>query len=224
MKKSYAVIGLGRFGYSVAKTLAENGCEVLAIDRDEERIKKAADHVTMAVQLEAMDEKSLRAAGVQNVDVAIVSIGENIEASILVVMILKEMGVKYIVAKAVTTLHGKVLQNMKVDKIVYPERDMAIRVAHSLVRPSIMDQLELSAEYSIIEIPAPKAFVGKSLKETRMRTDYGLNLIAIKQIVEQHGVKTEQWNVNPLPTDLIHQNDILVLIGRNEDFGKLSES
>ncbi len=171
MKKHYAIIGLGRFGFNMAKTLAENKCEVIAIDKDEERVRKASEYVTLAVQLEAMDEKALRSIGVQNVDVAIVSIGENIEASILVVMILKQMGVRYIVAKAVKSLHGTVLRNLNVDRIVYPERDMAIRVAHSLIKPTILEQLELSDEYSIIEIPSPKVFVGKMLKETRLRSD-----------------------------------------------------
>jgi len=220
MKKQYAIIGLGRFGFNMAKTLAENKCEVIAIDKDEERVRKASEYVTLAVQLEAMDEKALRSIGVQNVDVAIVSIGENIEASILVVMILKQMGVRYIVAKAVTSLHGTVLRNLNVDRIVYPERDMAIRVAHSLIKPTIVEQLELSDEYSIIEIPSPKVFVGKMLKETRLRSDYGANLIAIKD-TDKDG--REKWNVSPLPTDVIREGDLLVIIGLNTDLEKLSE-
>jgi trk system potassium uptake protein TrkA len=221
MNRQYAVIGLGRFGYSVAKTLAENHCEVIAIDKDEERVKKMADFVTMAVQLEAMDEKSLRSVGVQNVDLAVVSIGENIESSILVVMILKEMGVKNIVAKAVTRLHGKVLENLGVTKVVYPERDMAIRVAQNLIRPKIVEQLELSPEYSIIEIPAPDIFVGKSLKACELRTRYGANLIAIKKMVLEGGVQTEKWSVNPHPEDVFHKGDLLVLVGRKEDLERL---
>lgn len=220
MKKQYAIIGLGRFGFNMAKTLAENKCEVIAIDKDEERVRKASEYVTLAVQLEAMDEKALRSVGIQNVDVAIVSIGENIESSILVVMILKQLGVKYIVAKAVTSLHGTVLKNLNVDRIVYPERDMAVRVAHSLIRPTIVEQLELSDEYSIIEIPSPKVFVGKMLKETRLRSDYGVNLIAIKD-TDKDG--REKWNVNPLPTDVIREGDLLVIIGLNTDLEKLSE-
>lgn len=220
MKKQYAVIGLGRFGYSIAKTLAEHNCEVIAIDKDEERVKKMADFVTYAVQLEAMDEKSLRSLGVQNVETAVVSIGENLEASILVVMILKEMGVKHIIAKAVTRLHGKVLENLGVNKVVYPERDMAIRVAHNLIHPNIVEQLELSPEYSIIELPAPDIFVGKSLKDMKLRSEYGANLIAIKRKVIEDGVEQEEWNVNPHPADVIHKGDLLVLVGRNKDFEK----
>lgn len=217
MKRQYAVIGLGRFGYGVAKTLSESECEVIAIDEDEEKVNAVAEFVTYAVQLDAMDEKALKSVGLQNVDVAVVSIGENIEASILVVMTLKQMGVKYVVAKAVTPLHGKVLENIGVDRIVYPERDMAVRIAHSLIRPTIMEQLELSKEYSIVEIPAPVLFIGKTLKESQLRSKYGLNLIAIKRVINGK----DAWNVNPLATDSLNEGDILVVIGSNEDLDKL---
>jgi trk system potassium uptake protein len=222
MKKHYAVIGLGRFGFSVAKTLAKYDAEVIAIDSQEERVKKAADFVTYAVQLDAIDEKALRSVGVQNVDTAIVSIGENIEASILVVMLLKELGIRNIIAKAVTTLHGKVLENLGVNRIIFPERDMAIRVAHSLIRPSVLEQLELSQEYSIVELPTPSNLIGKTLKDTQLRTRYGVNLIAIKRkITTEKGIIKDSWNVNPLPTDTIEKEDILVLIGLNEDLDKI---
>jgi trk system potassium uptake protein len=222
MKKHYAVIGLGRFGFSVAKTLAKYDAEVIAIDSEEERVKKAADFVTYAVQLDAMDEKALRSVGVQNVDTAIVSIGENIEASILVVMLLKEIGIKNIIAKAVTTLHGKVLENLGVHRVIFPERDMAIRVAHSLIRPRVLEQLELSQEYSIVELPTPGDLVGKTLKDTQLRTRYGVNLIAIKRkITTEKGMIKDSWNVNPLPSDTIEKEDILVLIGLNDDIDKI---
>lgn len=222
MKKHFAVIGLGRFGFSVAKTLAKYGSEVIAIDNHEERVKKVSDFVTFAVQLDAMDEKALRSVGIQNVDTAIVSIGENIEASILVVMILKEMGINNIIAKAVTTLHGKVLENLGVKRIIYPERDMAIRVAHSLIRPKVLEQLELSEEYSIVELPAPANLIGKTISESQLRSKYRVNLIAIKRkVTTEKGIIKEVWNVNPLPTDSMQEADILVLIGLNEDLDKL---
>jgi trk system potassium uptake protein TrkA len=222
MKKNFAVIGLGRFGFSVAKTLAKYGSEVIAIDNHEERVKKVSDFVTFAVQLDAMDEKALRSVGVQNVDTAIVSIGENIEASILVVMILKEMGINNIIAKAVTTLHGKVLENLGVKRIIFPERDMAMRVAHSLIRPKVLEQLELSEEYSIVELPTPANLIGKSIHESQLRNKYGVNLIAIKRkVTTEKGITKETWNVNPLPTDTMQEADILVLIGLNDDLDKL---
>lgn len=222
MKKQIAVIGLGRFGYSVAKTLIDTGSEVIAIDREEEKVKAVADFVTYAVQLDAMDEKALRSVGVQNIDTAIVSIGEKIEASILVVMILKEMGIKNIIAKAVTSLHGRVLENIGVQRVIYPERDMGVRVAHSLTRPNVLEELELSQEYSIVELPTPKEFVGKSVKEIQLRTKYGVNLIAVKRKVVVDGKTKEVWNVNPLPTDTMEEGDVLVLIGSNENLGRLT--
>jgi len=222
MKKQFAVIGLGRFGFSVAKTLTKYGSEVIAIDRDEERVRKVAEFVSYAVQLDAMDEKALHSVGVQNVDTAIVSIGERIEASILVVMILKEMGIKNIIAKAATTLHGKVLENLGVLRIIYPERDMAVRVAQSLVRPSIVEQLELSEEYSIVELPTPAHLIGKTLKDSQLRGKYRVNLIAIKRkVTTEKGIVKKLWNVNPVPTDVMEEGDILVLIGLNEDIDKL---
>jgi trk system potassium uptake protein len=222
MKKHFVIIGLGRFGFSVAKTLAKYGSEVIAIDNHEERVKKVSEFVTVAVQLDAMDEKALRSVGVQNVDTAIVSIGENIEASILVVMILKEMGIKNIIAKAVTTLHGKVLENLGVKRIIFPERDMAIRVAHSLIRPKVLEQLELSEEYSIVELPTPAHLIGKTINESQLRGKYGVNLIAIRRkVTTEKGIIKETWDVNPLPTDMMREDDILVLIGLNENLDKL---
>jgi len=221
MKKQFAVIGLGRFGFYVAKTLAESGYEVLAIDRDEEKVKAVSDFITHSLVLDAMDDRALRSAGIKDVDVAVVSIGENIEASILVVMRLKELRIPYIVAKAVTSLHGRVLETMKVDRIIYPERDMAIRVAHSLTRPSIIEHLELSPEYSIVEIPAPEMVTGKSLKDSLLRTKYGVNVIAIKRIILEDGNEKEVWNFNPSPLDVIQKNDFLVLVGLNEDLKRL---
>ena len=222
MKNQFAVIGLGRFGFSVAKTLTKYGSEVIAIDRDEERVRKVAEFVSYAVQLDAMDEKALSSVGVQNVDTAIVSIGERTEASILVVMILKEMGIKNIIAKAATTLHGKVLENLGVHRIIYPERDMAVRVAHSLIRPSIVEQLELSEEYSIVELPTPTHLIGKTLKDSQLRGKYRVNLIAIKtKVTTEKGIVREIWNVNPVPTDVMEEGDILVIIGLNEDIDKL---
>jgi trk system potassium uptake protein len=222
MKKHFTVIGLGRFGFTVAKTLAKYGSEVIAIDNHEERVKKVSEFVTFAVQLDAMDEKALRSVGVQNVDTAIVSIGENIEASILVVMILKEMGIKNIIAKAVTTLHGKVLENLGVKRIIFPERDMAIRVAHSLIRPKVLEQLELSEEYSIVELPTPAHLIRKTINESQLRSKYGVNLIAIRRkLTTEKGFIKETWNVNPLPTDTMQEDDILVLIGLNENLDKL---
>ncbi|MGB9847072.1 MAG: potassium channel family protein, partial [Desulfotomaculales bacterium] len=150
--KQFAVIGLGRFGSSVARTLAQMGYEVLAVDSDDERVSAISDEVTYAVQVDAMEEEALKSLGLRNFDVVIVAIGQEVKASILVTVMLKEMGVSKVVAKANDELHGKVLQKVGADVVVFPERDMGVRLAHALVSRNIIDQIRLSPEYSIAEI------------------------------------------------------------------------
>lgn len=220
MHAQFAVIGLGVFGQSLAKALCELGSEVIAIDQKEENVKAISEHVTYAVVADAMDERAMRDVGLHNVDTAIVSIGENIEASILIVMVLKELGVKHIIAKALSSLHGKVLKSLNVKRVIYPERDMAVKLAQSLVKSTLIEHLEISDKYSIVEMPAPKALIGKSLLESKLRQDYRLNLIAI---IRGKG-KQKHYNINPLPTDVIKENDQLVLIGSNEDIQRLNEA
>ncbi len=222
MKKLFAVIGLGRFGSAVVETLAEAGAEVLAIDSDEAKVRTVADVATIAVQCNATDEKALKEAGVQNVDTAVVSIGENIESSILVVMLLKELGINDIVAKAVNDLHGKILNHLGVTKVVYPERDMARRVAQSLVRPEFLEQIILSPEYSIVEMPAPAFTWNKTIRQANLRAEYGINIIAIRRQFYVEGVKKETWNINPHPDDTITKDDVLIVLGANKDIEKLT--
>lgn len=220
-KRQFAVIGLGRFGYSVARTLVEKGMEVLAIDNDSEKVQAVSDFVTLAVECDATDEKALRAAGIHNVDAAVVSIGENIEASILIVMTLIDMDIKEVIAKAVSPIHGKVLRNIGASRIVFPERDMAVRVATSLVTPATIEELELSPYYSIVEFPAPEEIVRKTLRESRLRSDFGVNVVAIRRkvpLVREDGETdfTEEWNVTPSPDERIEDGDVLVVIGAKE--------
>ncbi len=223
MKKHFAVIGLGRFGSEVARVLAENKQDVIAIDKDEKRVKALADHVTLALELDATDEKALREAGIENVDVAIVSIGENTEASILVVMILKELGIKNIVSKAHSELYGRVLSQLGVKRVVHPERDMAQKVAYSLITPELLELIELSPEYSIVEIPAPEFLWDKVVMDAGLRTEHGMTLIAIKS-KQGEITEKESWNINPLPTEVIRKDDVLVVLGANEDIEKFSEA
>ena len=220
MKKQFAVIGLGRFGAEVALTLAENKCDVIAVDKDETRVKELADRVALPVELDATDEKALREAGVQNVDVAVVSIGENIEASILVLMLLKDMGIKNIIAKAQSRMHGRILYQLGVRQVVYPERDMARKVAGGLIMPEFMEHIELSPEYSIVELPAPDDFAGKSILDAKLRADYGVTVIAIRKQGLGKGGK-ELWNINPLPSDKIQSGDTIVVLGANADIERL---
>jgi trk system potassium uptake protein TrkA len=227
MMRQFAVIGLGRFGYSVAETLTKKGYEVLAIDKDESKIEAVSDFATYAVQCDATDMKALKAVSTQNVDVAVVSIGEDIEASILIVMTLKEMGIGQIIAKAVTPIHGRILMNLGVTEVIFPERDAAIRLAHRLIAPNVLEYLELSPGYSIEEIAVPSKIAGKKLKESQIRTLFGVNVIAMKKKVTRMvkgTVKTEEiFNVSPSPEDVLEKGDILVIVGREEDLERFSK-
>jgi trk system potassium uptake protein TrkA len=218
-KQTFAVIGLGRFGSAMARTLTELGQDVIGIDADAERVQKHADVIRSAIELDANDERALRTAGVQDVDVAVVSIGENIEASLLAVMLVKDLAVPRIIAKAVTPLHARILERIGVDRVIFPEREMAIRVAHSLVVANVLDYIELSRDFSIIEMPAPAEFAGKSLKELQLRNKYGLTLIAIKR--KPAGSDREVTNVAPNADDQILAGDVLALLGSNERLAQL---
>src|SRR3569833_2397583 len=180
MAKQYAVIGLGRFGTSVARTLYEMGYDVLGIDTNEDLIQDAIDLVTHAVTADSTDENALKSIGIRNFDVVVVAIGNDVKNSILTTLILKELGVKYIVVKAQDELHGKVLEKIGADRVVYPERDMGYRVAHNLISPNILDYIELAPDYSILEIHTPNKFVGRSLEQIDIRRKYGCNVMAIK--------------------------------------------
>lgn len=215
MKKQFVIIGCGRFGSSVSKTLCNMGYEVLVVDRNEETIQGIADQVTHAVQADATDENSIKSLGIRNFDVAVVTIGSNIQSSILVTLMVKELGVKYVVAKAQNELHAKVLYKIGADRVVFPEREMGVRVAHNLVSSNIMDYIELAPDYSIVEIATLEEWIGKSLRELNMRSTYGINVMAIK-----HGPDID---ISPRATDLIEEGDVLVVIGHNDDLQKIEK-
>ena len=211
--KQFAVIGLGRFGSSVAITLSKMGYDVLAVDTNEDRVNRVTDEVTYAVQVDAMDEHSLKSLGIRNFDVVIVAIGQDVQSNILVTLMLKEMGVKKVVSKAQNSLHGKVLEKIGTDMVVFPERDMGVRVAHALVSKNILDQINLSPEYSIVELIAPEEFVSKSLLEAGFRKEYGVNILAIR--------RGKDIIISPGARQAIHDGDILVAIGRNDQLKKM---
>ncbi|BAT71092.1 trk system potassium uptake protein TrkA [Thermosulfidibacter takaii ABI70S6] len=214
--KYFAVIGIGRFGYSVAKTLTEMGCQVLAIDKSEERLRQLEGVVTQVVQADATDEKALRAAGIKDVDAVIVAIGQNMEASILVSLILKELGVPYIVSKAINRLHAKVLERIGCDRVVLPEEEMGIRVARSLVSPNVMDELDLSEKVRIYEIKVPGVITGKTLGELDFRKRFGLNVVAVKS-------KDGSLETSPTADTMLKEGDYIFVIGDEEsmeDFEK----
>ncbi|MEC0212474.1 TrkA family potassium uptake protein [Paenibacillus ehimensis] len=209
MKKQFAVIGMGRFGSSVAKTLSNLGFEVLAIDSSEQRTQEVSNIVTHVVQADSTDEEALRALGLRNFDVVIVAIGQDIQASILTTIIVKEIGVPKVVVKAQNELHGKVLAKVGADKVIYPERDMGVRVAHHLISSNIIDYIELSEDYSIVEVQAVGQMVGRNLRELDIRAKYGCNVMAIRT--------GDKMNIAPHAEDIIKHNDILIIVGRNTD-------
>ncbi len=223
--RQFAVIGLGRFGWIVAKSLTDKKYQVLAIDSDERIVQDISEEVTQAVCLDATDEKALRAAGVENVDVAIVGIGTNLEASILATLNLKEIGIKEIVCKAISEDHKKVLEKIGATKVIQPEKEMGARVANSLVSTSVLEQIELSGEASIVELIAPKDFIGKSLREIDVRARFGVTVIAVKRKIPAASKKEEEdiVNVAPKAEDIVKKGDILVVLGENENIEKIKK-
>lgn len=213
MKKQILVIGLGRFGESLARTLSELGVEVLAADRDEELVNRAITYATQAVQLDAVDEAALNALGVNNFDVVCICIGE-VEPSILVTLLCKDRGVAKIVAKASSDLHAKVLNMVGADRIVFPERDYGVRLAHSLVSANLLDYIELSEDYSIAEFYVAEEWQGKSISELNFRRKYGLNIMAIRYA-------SSMLNINPMAGDKLAEGDIIVVIGSDDRIANL---
>jgi len=212
--KQFIVLGLGRFGSAVATTLVELGHEVLGVDNDEERVNDLKDKITQAVQADITEERVLKELGVKNFDAAIVSIGTDLEASILVTMMLKEMGLKYIIAKAQNNLHAKILKKIGVDRVVFPERDMGARIARRLITPNIKDYVELEPDYNIMEIKALPEFEDKSLSELDMRNKYGINVLAIK--------RENSFNISPQAKDVIKKDDFLIVIGETKIITELA--
>jgi trk system potassium uptake protein TrkA len=206
--KQFIVLGLGKFGSAVATTLVELGHEVLGVDNDEEIVNDLKDKITQAVQADITEERVLKELGAKNFDAAIVSIGTDLEASILVAMLLKEMGLKYVIAKAQNNLHAKVLKKIGVDKVVFPERDMGARIARRLITPNIKDYVELEPDYNIMEIKALPEFVDKSLSELDMRNKYGINVLSIK--------RDNSFNISPRAKDVIKKDDFLIVIGETK--------
>ena len=203
--RSYIVIGLGRFGTEAAKRLHELGCEVLVIDRKSEFVQQISDNVTQAVVGDARDKGVLRALGAADFDCAIVAIGGSLGDSVLATMNLKELGVPYVVCKAHDETHRQVLLKLGADKVVIPEQEQANRLARNLSSPNVLDYIELSDDFGIIEVPAPTAWISKSLKDLNVRAKLGVNIIAVKQ--------GDQINVSPSTDYEISPGDVMVVLG-----------
>ena len=213
--KSYVVIGLGRFGAEVARRLCEQGCEVLAVDNHSELVQQISQDVTHAVVADARDKDVLRALGVKEFDCAVVAIGGSLGDSVLATLNVKELGVPRVVCKAHDETHRQVLLKLGADQVVIPEQEQAARLAKSLSSYNVLDYIELSDEYGIIEIPAPKSWVGKSLKELNVRAKLGVNILAVKQ--------DDRINVSPAADDPIRAADILVVLGNTDALEKVQK-
>ncbi|OQA21036.1 MAG: Ktr system potassium uptake protein A [Actinobacteria bacterium ADurb.Bin346] len=215
MKKQFLIIGLGRFGASVARTLSKAGHTVIGIDQSEDRIQRVASEINDAIKCDATDAEILDSLGIRDFEAVIVAIGEKyIQNSILVTLILKEKGAKKIIAKAGTQTQGRVLSKVGADTIVYPEKDMGERVAKNLISTNVLDFLEVGSEISIIEIIAPAIMVGHSLIELNLRNKYGINIISIK--TNKNEIKSP-----PDTNYRLQPDDIVTLIGENRQLKKL---
>jgi len=212
----FAVIGLGSFGSNVAKTLYEKENEVVAIDKDKEKIEAVKDFVSHAVQMESANKENLQALGLKEMDVVVVSLGPEMEASILTVLFLHELGAKRIVAKALTEDHAKVLEAVGATEVIYPEKDMAIKIALRLNSPNILDYFPLLSGISIQEIAPPEKFIGKSLRGLDLRNKYGVQVIAIKEVI------TEKTTFIPKADFVIKDSDILIVMGEEKQLSKIN--
>ncbi|OUS75612.1 potassium transporter Trk [Paenibacillus sp. MY03] len=215
MKKQFIVIGLGRFGSSLVHTLIQNGHEVLAVDKDEQLVQDISGVATHAVQADCTDEGVLKELGARNFTHAIVAIGEDLQASILATLLLKELHIPKITAKAKNEMHGQVLIKVGADHIVYPERDMAARLGNQLSSDNLIDYIELSPVHNLVELKAPPAMNEQTLQQLNIRAKYGCTIMAIKKGVH--------INISPKAEDEINTGDILVIIGSNADIRDLEE-
>ena len=214
----FAVIGLGKFGFNVATTLFENGAEVVAIDNNLALVDEISGRVSVAINMNSTDEKSLKMNRIQDVDVVILAIGNSIENSVLTAVILKKLGISNIFAKVDSKVHARILELLGIQNIIFPEEQVAKQLANSLLSSSVLEYIDLSSGHSVVELVVPESWVGKSLQELALPTEKGINIIAIKytaQNVTEDGENIIVKKINDMPgaNDIIHDNDVLVLIG-----------
>lgn len=214
----FVVLGLGSFGFYIAKTLYENGQEVVAIDSEESIIEKIKDYASQAFVADATDKETLSAMGVTDADAVIVGLGPRMEPSILTVLYLRELGAKEIIVKALNEDHKKILEVLGATEVIYPEKDIAVRTAHKIMSGNVIDFLPLAPGYSIQQIAPPPYFIGKSLRELDLRNKYKIQVIAVKEIIP------EKLHLIPAGDFVIKESDLLMVVGRDEDIKKLSSS
>ena len=215
--KTFVVIGLGRFGTAVATELCTLGHEVLAVDEREDHVQRVAEKVTHAVTGDARDPSVLRALGVRNYDCAVVAVGDDIGNSALITLNLKEIGVKRVICKAQSHVHRKVLEKIGADRVVFPEHEMGVKLAQGLSSSNVLNFIELSDDYGIVELAAPRSWVGHTLKELDVRAKYGVNIIAIRDGASR------RLEVAPGADYALRSGDVVVTLGRNEDINRLHD-
>lgn len=214
-RKSFAILGLGIFGSTVAKTLAEYGYDVIGVDNDISCVDRMSDIVTQSVQADFTDIEQLRQAGVQDVDVAIIATGSKLEASVMAIIQLKELGVPYIMAKAKNKVYMQILLKVGADRVVRPEKEMGERVAKSLMSQNIIDMIDIDDDYSIMELTAPKKWVGHALKDLDLRNQYGVNVLGIRTALNP------RLNLGMTADYVVHADDTLLVIVENNKFEAL---
>ncbi len=206
-KKEFAVIGLGRFGKTVATSLASSGAQVLVLDQDENALQEVSDAVTHTIRGEATSASTINQLGLGNYDAAVIAMSSNLESNVMATILVKEAGVPFIVVKAKTELEGRVLKKVGADKVIYPEKETGMRLANHLMHDNYFEAVELSEEYSIVDVDIPQDWIGKSLKTLNIRAKYGVNVIGVKG--------SSELNINPAPDDVLKEDDVLIMLGRN---------
>jgi trk system potassium uptake protein TrkA len=224
--KRFAVIGLGRFGYTVAMQLAKSGADVIAVDSDQGIINEVSNQVSVALCMNSVDKEGLLAHGVDKVDAAVVAIGQNFEANLLTTAILKDMGIEKVIARASTDVQKRILERIGADQVIFPEDAIGMRVAQSLISSRIVDITSLFEGLSVAQVVVPKELVGKRIGEIKFRQKYKCNIVVIKRKRDRSDIKGESswYNVLPEPDDEIQLSDILVVVGAEKDIEKLASS
>lgn len=211
----FVVVGLGNFGFYLAKSLSEVGKEVIAVDRNKERVQKAQEFCSYALVGDATDKSMLDSIGVEKDDTVMVSLGDNISASVLVTLYLKDLDVQNVQVKIISEDHGRALEKIGATEVIFPERDLAKKVAQTLSSPNVIDYLPLTGEYDIVEIAPPKDFIGKTLAELRLRNKYNISILAVRDLVP------ESITMNPGGSFTVKDSDILIVLGKPDDIEKI---
>ncbi len=223
--KKFAILGLGTFGVSLAKSLTEKGAEVIAVDRDMTRVEENQDYVSVAVRLDSTDENALVIQGINEVDVAVVCIGEDFESNLLTAVILKQLGVPTVITRATRSIEEKILKTVGIDRVVIPEQEVGEKLAYTLMHPHLRDIFYLAGQITIAELDAPKLFIDKSLENLQLRAKYGLNLITIRkkreEVDKKGNVTVREEVIMPSAQTIIEKDDTLVVVGKKDDLNRM---